>query len=156
MFNEEGDLNRGTHRLAREDSFYQFYLYPNTHPIFPDDFQIRQWAKTDPYLRAYVAVPKNNDFYLYEPTGDYYWFSDYYYNDAPAKFRCAFLIHLESEGNDSTRLAVFEYLPTIWVGKRFGFSAHAIGLTSLYDIRLVEATNSDRIRLLNKIRENVR
>ncbi len=159
MFNDEGDLNRGTHKLPREDLFDKFYLYPYGHPLFPDDFQIQYWVKIDPYIRPYASVPKDkrkNDFYLYEPTADYYWSSDYYYNDAPAKFRCAFIIHLEPEANGSTKLAVFEYLPTIWVGERFGFSAHGIGPTSLHDIRVVESTSSDRVRLLDKIREDVR
>jgi hypothetical protein len=158
LFNEEADLNRGTYKLPPQDPFHHFYLYPSTHPIFPDDFQIRHWAATDPYLRPYAeltADQRRGDFYLYEPTGDRYWPSDYFYNGAPAKFRCAFFIHLEPQPNHGTTIAVFEYLPTIWVGQRLGFSAHAIGPTSLYDIRVVESTNSDRLRLLNKIQESV-
>ncbi len=159
LFNSQADLSRGTHKQLKGDRLYHFYLYPYRHPIFPEDYQIQHWSKTDPYLRPYAAVPKDqrkNDFYLYEPTADYYWFSDYYYNDAPAKFRCAFIIHLEPTGGNGTNIAVFEYLPTIWVGERFGFSAHAIGPTSLHDIRFVQSSSSDRIRLLDKIREAVR
>jgi hypothetical protein len=158
LFNEEADLNLGTYKLPSEDPFHHFYLYPSTHPIFPDDFQIRYLAASDPYLRPYAELPadkRHSDFYLYEPTGDRYWPSDYFYNGAPAKFRCAFLIHLESQPNHGTTVAVFEYLPTIWVGQRVGFSAHAIGPTSLDDIRFVESTNSDRLRLLNKIQQSV-
>jgi hypothetical protein len=158
MFNSEADLNQGTHKQPKGDRLYHFYLYPYGHPLFPEDYLIQHWSKTDPDLRPYAAVPQDqrqNDFYLYEPTADYYWFSDYYYHDVPAKFRCAFIIHLEPAGDNGTKIAVFEYLPTIWVGERFGFSAHAVGPALLHDIRFVQSTGSDRIRLLDKIRAAV-
>jgi hypothetical protein len=154
IFNDEKDLNQGTHRLPREDFFSHFYLYPRAHPIFPDTFQIQYWAGKDPYLRPYAALAADrtqHDLYLYEPTGDQYWPSDYYYNGVPARFRCAFFIHLEADPHGGTNIAVFEYLPTLWVGERIGFSAHAIGPASLHDIRVVESTYSDRVRLLQKI-----
>ena len=159
IFNDETDLERGTHKLAREVFLGRFYLYPRSHPIFPDSFQIQHWARQDPYLRPYAELPPDkvaHDFYLWEPTGDEYWTSDYYYNGVPAKFRCAFFIHLEPGPRGGTTIAVFEYLPTIWVGERIGFSAHAIGPGRLYDIRPVQSTNRDRFRLLEMIRERIK
>jgi len=153
-FNGQTDLPRGTHKLASEETFSRFYLFPSTDPIFPDDFQIQHLAAVDPDLRRYAALSseeRKSDFYLYEPTGDYYWPSDYYYNDVPAKFHCAFIIHLASDTDASTRVAVFEYSPTIWVGERIGFSAHGFGPASFHDIRFVQSTLTDRTILLNKI-----
>jgi hypothetical protein len=158
LFNSDADLNRGARKQPKGDWLDHFYLYPYGHPLFPDDYQIQHWSKTDPYLRPYAAIPpdrRQHDFYLYEPTGDYYWFSDYYYRDAPAQFRCAFIIHLEPAAEHGTKIAVFEYLPTIWVGERFGFSAHGLGPALLHDIRFVQSTSRDRIQLLDQIRAAV-
>ena len=88
------------------------------------------------------------DFYLYEPSGDYYWDSEYFYAGQPAKFRCSFLIHLEPGGSSTTKVEIFEYQPTIWVGEYLGMSAHAILPTMLHDIRSAESTTVDRKNLL--------
>jgi len=114
-------------------------------------------VRQDPALRHYselLANARSADFYLYEPSGDYYWSSEYFSNGAPAKFRCAFIIHLEPIGATKTKLAVFEYLPEIWVGKVFDPMGHS-GPGSYYDIREVGPTEADRTELLEIIRRAV-
>ena len=75
-----------------------------------------------------------------EPIGDYYWESEYFYGSQPANFRCSFLIHFEPATANSTKVEIFEYEPTIWVGDYLGLSAHAILPTVLHDIRSAESS----------------
>src|SRR5262249_16322211 len=93
---------------------------------------------------------RRSDFYLYEPTGDYYWSSEYYYNETPAKFRCGFILHLEPEGNAHTKVEIFEYQPRVWAGEKLGWGAHGPGF--FHDIKEVEPTTADRVELLNIIK----
>lgn len=76
-----------------------------------------------------------------------------HYENAPAKFRCSFLIHLEPVDSSHTTVEIFEYQPYVWAGEYFGFSAHAILPTTLHDIRPVEPTASDRQAILALIVE---
>lgn len=157
-FNRGEDLGRGTkNKLSADDPFHRFYLYRAAEPSFPDEFQIKANTQRDRYLAGYAAIPRNlrkSDFYLAEPTGDFYWFSEYYYNGRPAKFRCSFIIHLEPQDDFHTKIEVFEYLPTIWVGEKFGWSAHTGPVPGFfYDIRSAEATTLDRVELLKRIQE---
>jgi hypothetical protein len=110
---------------------------------------------------------RTHDFYLYEPTADYYWSSEYLYKGHPAKFRCAFLIHLEpadagGSATDSsaktadakvaaTKVEIVEAQPMVWAGEYLGFSAHAVLPTMLHDSRPVEETTSEREALLEVI-----
>jgi hypothetical protein len=45
---------------------------------------------------------------------DYYWDSEYYCNDRPAKFRSQFVIHIQPQGITSTRIDVIEFQPEVW------------------------------------------
>ena len=134
--------------------FYLFRKDTAQHSLFPTDEEILLDRGVDAYVERYVRISpslRNQDFYLYEPSGDYYWESEYFYKGQPAKFRCSFLIHLEPAGTSSTKVEVFEYQPTIWAGEYVGLSAHAILPTALHDIRPVQPTTSDRKALLTRI-----
>ena len=131
--------------------FFLFRRDDTQHRLFPTDEEILLNRGVDSFVEHYVRLPselRTQDLYLYEPSGDYYWDSEYFYNGQPAKFRCSFLIHLEPAENTSTRVEIFEYQPTIWVGKYLGLSAHALLPTMLYDIRPVEVTTTDRKEVL--------
>lgn len=137
--------------------FERFKLAKYGEEFFPQDFQIQHY--NDPILKTYLGIEqsaKQNDLYLYDfsdaDDSDSYWLSEYYYRGAPAKFRCNFIIHLEPKGNDSTRIEIFEYAPTVWLGKKFSMSGpHGPGMH--LDIRDVESTTKDRIELLKLIKE---
>jgi hypothetical protein len=166
-FNVWEDLSRtnfsGTfkNKFPASSKWSHFFLFPNSDApgsLFPQDELILLDRGNDEFIPRYVAIPaslRKDDLYLYEPTGDEYWSSEYSYRGQPAKFRCSFLIHIEPAGGTATRLDIFEYQPEIWVGKRFGFSAHAILPVRFYDIRLVEPTTSDRVELLELIQKSV-
>jgi hypothetical protein len=137
--------------------FHYFFLWNRKDSIFPDDIQLGFHVHQDPALRRYSELPadaRSTDFYLYEPSGDYYWNSEYFSNGAPAKFRCAFIIHLEPLGSTKTKVEVLEYLPEIWVGKVFDPMGHS-GPGFYYDIREVGPTAADRTELLEIIRHAV-
>jgi hypothetical protein len=124
------------------------------HSLFPSDEEILLDRGVDSFVERYVRVPtqlRNRDLYLYEPTGDYSWESEYFYEGRPAKFRCSFIIHLEPAGNISTNVEIFEYQPAIWAGEYLGLSAHALLPTMLHDIRFVEETKTDRKAVLTMI-----
>ena len=122
--------------------------------LFPSDEEIRRNRGVDSFILSYVQIPpakRARDFCLREPSGDFFWGSEYFYKNLPAKFRCHFLIHLEPADAAHTTVEIFEYQPYIWAGEYFGVSAHAILPTMLHDIRPVEPTTSDRRAILTLI-----
>ncbi len=131
--------------------YEDFQVFSATDPVFPDAFQLGAFAASDPELKGYANLPdpaRKNDFYL-ATFLDTYWPSTYFYNGAPAKFSCKFILHLESAGGQ-TKIQVFEYQPEIWVGREFVLLGHH-GPDFYYDIRFVEPTAQDRIKLLDRI-----
>jgi hypothetical protein len=138
------------------ERFAKFMLVKPGEPLFPDDFQLQAHARQDSALGSYAALPsgqRGHDLYLYEPTGDYYWQSEYYCNGEPAKFRCNFLIHLEPAADERTKVEILEFLPRIWVGRHFSLGHSGPGF--YYDIRTVEPTVSDRVELLAIIQKSL-
>jgi hypothetical protein len=134
--------------------FFLFRKDDTLHSLFPTDEQILLNHGVDSFVERYVRLPpelRTRDLYLYEPSGDDYWDSEYFYNGQPARFRCSFLIHLEPAGTSSTKVEIFEYQPEVWVGEYLGLSAHAVLPTMLHDIRSVEATTTDRKAVLTMI-----
>jgi len=140
-------------------TWYRFRVARFGDPIFPDDFQLTAVSKQDAELRRYAALPagsRRQDFYLLEPTGDYYWASEYYYRGEPARFRCNFIIHLEPQEAARSKIEIFEYVPSIWVGEKFGWSAHTGPIPGFfYDIRFSAPTTADRAEVLTKILEAI-
>ncbi len=158
-FNKWSDFDRpdrmGTYvnKFPYGSHWSHFFLFDKTtqNSTFPSDEEVHLDRGVDTFVERYVSIPpqlRAQDFYLYEPIGDYYWESEYFYKGRPAQFRCSFLIHLEPVGSSNTKLEIFEYQPTIWVGEYLGMSAHAIFPTMLHDIRFVESTTADRKNLL--------
>jgi hypothetical protein len=145
-------------KLSVSDKFHYFLMWGRADRIFPDDLQLSMHTRYDPALRGYSAMDvgaKKRDFYLYEPSGDFYWPSEYFCDGAPAKFRCAFIIHLEPLGPDRTRVQVIEYLPMIWVGQAWYTLGHS-GPGFYDDIRFdLEPTRIDRTELLELIEQAV-
>jgi len=134
--------------------FFLFHKNDARNRLFPSDEEILRNRGVDSFVDQYPRIPpqlRTQDVYLYEPTGDYYWESEYIYKGQPAKFRCSFLIHLEPAGESSTKVEIFEYQPILWAGEYFGLSAHAVLPTMLHDIRPAEATTKDRQALLTMI-----
>jgi len=136
---------------------YRFQVARFGDPIFPDDFQLTAASKQDAELHRYAALPaasRGQDFYLLEPTGDYYWSSEYYYRGEPARFRCNFIVHLEPQEAARTKIEILEYVPSIWVGEKFGWSAHTGPIPGFFhDIRFAAPTAADRAEVLKKILE---
>jgi hypothetical protein len=136
-------------------------LYQADDALFPDAFQLRTSAERarDTALKRYAALAlekKQNDFYLYEPTGDYYWRSEYYYNQQPAEFRSGFIVQLEPQEDSVTKIEVYEYLPAIRVGRKLSLNRHGPPVPGFYaDIRFVAPTTSDRQAVLRLIDEQV-
>lgn len=145
-------------KFSAADKFHYFFLWSRADQIFPDDVQVSLHTKYDSALQGYSAMDagaKRHDFYLYEPSGDHYWHSEYFCDSEPAKFRCAFIIHLEPLGPDQTRVQVIEYLPMIWVGRAWSTLGHS-GPGFYDDIRFgLEPTKIDRVELLTVIKEAV-
>lgn len=149
MFGDRGRRPRG--------KFERFQIVGTASQIFPEDYRLRYAASRDPLLARYAAIEpalRKNGLYLFEATGDYYWPSEYYYNDVPAKFRCAFIMHLEADAPSGTKIEVLEFGPTIWVGKAFHLLGHH-GPDFYYDIRPVEPTAQERLELLELLRDRL-
>ena len=161
-FNKWSDLDRPDRIGVYHNKFpygshwSRFFLFDKTatQNSFPSDDEIHLERGIDTFVERYVIIPaqfRAQDFYLKEPIGDYYWDSEYFYGSQPANFRCSFLIHFEPAAANSTKVEIFEYEPTIWVGEYLGLSAHAILPTMLHDIRPAESTTVDRQNLLTVI-----
>ena len=141
--------------------WHDFYLFPKAdpaNPVFPPDERMLVDAIADPMMQRYLTIPaalRDFDFYLYEPTGDLYWPSEYFYLDETASFRCSFIGHLDPQDSSHTQIEVFEYQPQIWVGEKFAFSAHAILPGFIHDIRFVSSTTQDRQELLKLIENSI-
>jgi len=165
VFNDWSDFdapNRGgayPNKFPYGSKWSRFFLFRKNdprHPLFPSDDQIQPDRGADTFVERYVRIPAElriHDLYLYEPSGDYYWDSEYFYREQAAKFRCSFLIHIEPAGDSKTKLEIFEYQPTIWAGEYLGMSAHAVLPTMLHDIRPAEATTTDREEVLLMIED---
>jgi hypothetical protein len=165
-FNEWSDLNRIDrtetfhNKFPAESRWSRFFLFHNeTGPssLFPDDEELLRGRGMDSSVERYIRIPsdrRTHDLYLYEPSGDYFWESEYIYDDHPAKFRCSFIIHMEPIDQANTKVEVFEYQPTIWAGEYLGISAHSILPAMLHDIRPVEATTTDRKAVLLLIQKS--
>jgi hypothetical protein len=153
-FERSGRMVTYSNKFARDSQWSHFFLSRKDDVglhLFPSDEEISRNRGVDSFVLAYLRSPPANrsrDFYVHEPSGDYDWESEYFYKDAPAKFHCSFLIHLEPTDASHTSVEIFEYQPYIWAGEYFGFSAHAILPTMLHDIRPVEPTTADRRALL--------
>ena len=159
-FDRPGQIGKYQNKFPYGSHWSRFFLFPKAdaqHPLFPSDEEILLDRGVDSFVERYVRIPpelRSRDFYLYEPTGDYYWPSEYFYQGNAAKFRCSFLIHLEPAKNSGVKVEIFEYQPTVWVGEYLGMSAHAILPTMLHDIRPVQPTTSDRKEVLQLIQQS--
>ena len=153
-FEQPGRTGTYPNKFSRDSQWGHFFLSRRGDEglqLFPSDDEISRNRGVDFFILSYLRIPpasRSRDFYFHEPSGDYYWESEYFYKNAPAKFHCSFLIHLEPADASHTTVEIFEYQPYIWAGEYFGLSAHAILPTRLYDIRPVEPTTSDRRALL--------
>jgi hypothetical protein len=153
-FERPGRAGAYPNKFKRDSQWSHFFLSRRDDTglqLFPSDEEISRNRGADSFILAYLRIPparRGRDFYFHEPSGDYYWDSEYFYNNAPAKFHCSFLIHLEPADAWHTTVEIFEYQPYIWAGEYFGFSAHDILPTMLHDIRPVGPTTADRRALL--------
>jgi hypothetical protein len=164
-FNPWADLARAStgstfkNRFSIQSKWRDFYLFRNgdsSYSVFPSDETIALNRGADRLILSYISIPANlrqNDFYLYEPTGEKYWDSEYSYKNAPAKFRCAFIIHVEPVGESGTRVEIFEFQPEVWVGEKLAWSAHSVFPVLLHDIRSVQTTTGDRLEILKLIQD---
>ena len=139
--------------------FSRFSLSQVGEENFPADYQLAHYKEES--INRYLAIAPDRrklDFYLYDfsdaDNRQSYWASEYYVGDEPALFRCNFLIHHEPEDSARTNVEVFEFTPRVWVGKKFAFDRHGPGRR--LDIRTVSPTTSDRVELLDALKEAVR
>lgn len=135
-----------------------FYLFDAGR--IPDDFQlgVRVKKENNQALARYLSIsPENrkNDFFLYEPGGDKYWFSEYYKGDKAVPFRVDFIIHMEEMDSERTKIEVIEMLPSLNAGKKFGWEMHGFGFGCFADIREVSPTNKERTEVLDVIDETI-
>ena len=153
-FERPGRKGSFPNKYPRDSQWSHFFLSRKDDTglqLFPSDEEIGRNRGVDSFILSYLRIPPANrarDFYLHEPSGDFYWESEYFYKNLPAKFHCSFLIHLEQADASHTTVEIFEYQPYIWAGEYFGMSAHAIFPTMLHDIRPVGPTTSDRRAIL--------
>lgn len=139
--------------------FSRFSLSEGGDEKFPADYQLAHYNEES--INRYLSIAPERrklDFYLYDfsdaDNRESYWTSEYYLGDDPAPFRCNFIIHHEAEDTTRTKVEVYEFTPRVWVGDKFTVDRHGPGRR--LDIRTVAPTVSDRIQLLDLLKEAVR
>jgi len=131
--------------------FGRLLVYSRKTGDVPNDFVLDTYSSLNKELKDYLALPvtqRQDDVYL-KNLDDTYWSSEYFSKGEPVKFQCAFLIHLEPQGDGKTKIEVLEHQPIVNLGKAYMFGRH--GWDYYYDIRPVEPTVSDRAELLKQI-----
>ena len=130
--------------------FASFRLHRQGDPLFPEESQLGLWAAKNPDLKTYLDEPveaRVDDLYLAAPE-DLYWSSEYFRGGAPVAFRTNFLIHFAPRPN-GTAVSVYEFLPQVRLGKRWGMTRHGPGF--YYFDEWVAPTNKDKSELLKAI-----
>lgn len=146
-------------RLDNKDDKFSSFI-PSTKEdqeiTFPSDLQIKAWLVENKHLTDYVRLTEEDrkyDVYLCY-FGTEYWYSEYYWDNKPAKFQCNFIVHLEPDGNNRTKIRIYQYQPQVWVGTKFGWQHYGLGSSN--DTRWVEPTVQDSLELLALIREKLK
>lgn len=161
---DQGKLTKVILKIFRENKpsskkLARFALTQVGEENFPAEYQLAHYNAEESIAR-YLSIPPERrklDFYLYDfsdaDNQDSYWLSEYYEGNKPAPFRCNFIIHLEPQGG-GTLVEIFEFAPRVWVGKKFAIDRHGPG--QRLDIRDVAPTTSDRVELLDLLKEAAR
>ena len=140
--------------------------FASPRPALPDPFgrmtatelkpppRASDWLEgfVDPggFLSDYKQLPpaaRANDLLL--ESSDDYWLSEYEVRGRPVRFRCGFLLHFTERSPNRVEVAVYEIVPTVWVGERWALSRHGVGFGRQRDLRFAEPTVKDRIAVLD-------
>jgi hypothetical protein len=141
-------------RRTLPDPFNQMVAVELTLPGYSPDWLVTYVDPGD-FLKDYKALPasvRNNDLWVEDPIGDTYWRSEYQGPDGPVRFRCGFILHF-ADATAGTTIEAYESVPEIWAGEHWAWAMHGIGFSRFHDIRFVEPTVHDRIRVLDLIDE---
>lgn len=158
-------------RVEGESDIYQNQddIYSSLKPAtkeayethFPSDLALMAWERAYEHLEAgnlseYLKLSEHarKDDICLMNFDLRFWYSEYYWNGKPAKFKCNFIVHLEPNGGNQTTIQIYQYQPQIWIGKKYGMG-HA-GPAYTNDMRWVEPTAKDSLELLSFIKGNVR
>lgn len=141
-------------RRTLPDPFNQMIAIELTLPRYSPDWLVTYVDPGD-FLKDYKALPpptRTNDLWVEEPIGDTYWLSEYEGPEGPVRFRCGFILHF-IDATAGTTIEAYESVPEIWAGEHWAWAMHGIGFGRFHDIRFVEPTVQDRIRVLDLIDE---
>jgi len=144
----------GQDRRMLPNPFNQMTAIELTLPSYPPDWLAGDVDPGD-FLKDYKALPpaiRSNDLWVEDPIGDTYWLSEYQGPDGPVRFRCGFILHFV-DATAGTTIEVYESVPETWAGEHWAWAMHGIGFGRVHDIRFVEPTVQDRIRVLDLIDE---
>jgi hypothetical protein len=141
-----------TKRSTLASPFDRMAIYELRPPAYPSDW-LATWVDPAGALADYKRLApelRRDDLLVEEPTGDAYWPSEYATRDGPVRFRCALIVHLAGVPAGTT-VEIYEKVPAVWVGEHWALAAHGIGFGRYHDIRFVEPTMEERLRLLDLI-----
>ncbi len=105
----------------------------------------------NPEVERYLALPserRREDIFL-ENLGASFWISEYVVDGKPAPFSCSFILHLEPDGDQRTRVVVLEYQPRVDVGSKIDLTHH--GFVLVPDLQIVPPTTRDRVEVLERV-----
>lgn len=149
---KQGNSRYKTTEVSKRAPHTLFELTQNGEPENNNDLlQYLSLSETDRVNDLYINFAENGgDIPMYSQEG--FWDSEYFYQDIPAPFITNFFLHLEPQGDQSTKVTVIEVHPGIVVGSRFVLLGHEFyGPHFEKDIRTVAPTTKDRVELLSYI-----
>jgi hypothetical protein len=142
----------GENRSSLPNPFNQMIASELTLPRYSPDWLVGYVDPGD-FLKDYKALDpavRSNDIWIADPIGDTYWLSEYERPDGPVRFRCGFVLHFVASPTGTT-IETYESVPEVWAGEHWAWAMHGIGFGRVHDIRFVEPTVQDRIRVLDVI-----
>jgi len=144
-------------RRALPDPFNQMMVNELKLPRFTPDWLVG-YVDPENFLNDYKALDpptRSNDLWVEDPIGDTYWLSEYAGPNGPVRFRCGFVLHFV-EAAASTTIEAYETVPEVWAGEHWAWAMHGVGFGRFHDIRFVEPTVQDRVRVLDLVDEIIK
>jgi len=148
----------GRNRRALPDPFNQMTVSELKLPRYTPDW-LMGYVDPGDFLKDYKALDpavRSSDLWVADVIGDTYWLSEYTGANGPVRFRCGFVLHFVEAPAGTTTIEAYESVPEVWPGEHWAWAMHGIGFGRVHDIRFVEPTVQDRVRILDLVDEIIK
>jgi hypothetical protein len=146
-------MTQWSQHTASDGVLHGFVTAARDEQLFPTDSDLAAAAgELNPDLRRYVelsADQRTNDVYLFEPTGDRRWPSEFLVGGQTLPFQTSFILHL-APGDKGTAVTAIEVRPMVLAGQDWRFERHGPGW--IFRFCPTPPSVGDRRRLIEIVR----